>query len=367
MKRLFLILGLGIIGCEAAPVDRTPEVSGAKAGDASRIPSDLPAQAPVILIPSTFADIVERTRPAVVNIYTRKRVTSVKKMVGVEHRLVPQERLEQSLGSGFIIGSDGMVITNYHVVADATEIEVRLFDERWFKAQIVGDDAKTDIALLKLDGAVDLPALALGDSSALRVGDWVLAIGNPLGLTSTVTAGIASATGRKKIPLGGDLQFQDFIQTDASINPGNSGGPLMNLDGTVIGINTATAFGQGIGFAIPANMVKEILPSLSAGGHLQRSWLGIYVDEVPKALRPQIGLPATGGALVTGVVRGGPAEKAAIKPGDVILALDGNQVSDSSKLAWLAGNVGVGMVARLEIQRGNQALELTIEMGALPD
>ncbi len=368
MKRLFIMLGLGIAGCDPAGAGRPAQpVVSADVGPVV-IPAEKPLQPAVTMIPSTFADVVEQTRPAVVNIYTRKRIVGDNRpVVGADHRLIPQERLEQSLGSGFIIDAAGLVLTNYHVVKDASQIEVRLFDDRWFKAKIVGDDAKTDVALLQLDGAAELPALMLGDSSALRVGDWVMAIGNPLGLTSTVTVGIASATGRKKIPLGGDLEFQDFIQTDASINLGNSGGPLVTLDGAVIGINTATASAQGIGFAIPANMVKEILPSLKDGGHLQRSWLGIYVAEVPRALRLQIKLPETGGALVTGVVSPGPAAKASIKPGDVILSLDGNEVSDSSKLAWLAGNVGVGVVAQLVVQRGNQTLNLAIEMGAQPE
>ena len=351
--RLGWLVFLGLVACQE-PVQQSPQQTIA--------PPEVPIKnAP----PPTFANVVERVRPAVVNIYTRKALPAERVIAG-QPTLVPKERLAQSLGSGFIIDETGHVITNFHVIEGATQIEVRLFDERWFKADVVGDDARTDIALLKLREAESLPTVALGDSDALRVGDWVLAIGNPLGLTSTVTVGIASATGRKHIPMGGDLGFQDFIQTDASINPGNSGGPLVDLEGTVVGVNTAVASGQGIGFAVPVNMVNEILDRLKEGGHLQRSWLGLYVDDVPKALRAEIGLPAQGGALVTGVVKGGPGELATLRPGDVILKFDGQVVADASRLAWIAGNVGVGKKAIIAAQRGNQALTLEITMGAPP-
>ena len=194
-----------------------------------------------------------------------------------------------------------------------------------------------------------------------------MAIGNPLGLSSTVTAGVVSATGRAGLPLG-SLRYQDFIQTDASINPGNSGGPLINLDGEVVGINTAvSAEGQGIGFAIPARMVLTIVPKLRDYGRVERSWLGIYVDEIPPALRGELGLTPRGGALVRGVVRGGPAELATLRQGDVILLLGGQEVRDADHLSWLAANVGVGNEVAAEVRRGSESLVLTITMGALPD
>ncbi len=316
----------------------------------------------------SFADVVERVRPAVVNIYTRTRVATQRYYVGPGRRLVPEQRRSESLGSGFIMDPDGRVLTNYHVIRDATEIEVRLFDERRFKAKVIGEDPKTDVALLQLEDARGLPALEFGDSEDLRVGDWVVAIGNPLGLTSTVTAGIASATGRRDIPVSGDLRYQDFIQTDASINPGNSGGPLVDIRGRVVGINTlVNAAAQGIGFAIPINMVKELMPKLSEGGRVQRSWLGIYIDEVPDPLRAQIGLPDEGGALVKGVVKGGPGEKARLAAGDVILELGGEDIENADQLSWVAGNYPVGKEVEVEVRRGSQNIELSVRLGALPD
>lgn len=314
--------------------------------------------------PATFADVVEVARPGVVNIYTRTRV-KMRRPLFVAPGMVPEERLSESLGSGFVIDSSGLVLTNHHVIAGATEIEVRLFDERRFKAQVVGDDPKTDLALLQLEQSHDLPVLQMADSDGLRVGDWVVAIGNPLGLTSTVTAGIVSATGRKQIPLA-DLRYQDFIQTDASINPGNSGGPLINMRGEVVGINTAVNAGaQGIGFAIPINMVRELLPRLKEG-RVERSWLGIYVDEVPERVGKELGLDA-GGALVTKVVRGGPADAAQLKPGDIIVSIQDSPILNAGELAWKASNLEVGSQARVKIQRGSEQAEVSVRMGAQPD
>lgn len=316
----------------------------------------------------SFADVVERIRPAVVNIYTRTQVATQRYYLGPGRTLVPEQRRSESLGSGFIMDSKGLVLTNYHVIRDATEIEVRLFDERRFKAKVVGEDPKTDVALLQLESGEDLPALELGDSESLRVGDWVIAIGNPLGLTSTVTAGIASATGRRDIPVSGDLKYQDFIQTDASINPGNSGGPLVDLRGRVVGINTlVNSAAQGIGFAIPMNMVKELMPKLTEGGRVQRSWLGIYIGEVPDPLRREIDLPEEGGALVTGVVKGGPGEAAKLAPGDVILMMGNQPVENAAELSWIAGNFPVGKVVKVKVRRGSQDLQLDVRLGALPD
>jgi S1-C subfamily serine protease len=196
----------------------------------------------------------------------------------------------------------------------------------------------------------------------------VVAIGNPLGLTSTVTAGVVSAVGRRNVPLGGQMRYQDFIQTDASINPGNSGGPLVDLNGEVVGINTAvSAEGQGIGFAIPAKMVRAIMPKLEEHGRVERSWLGIYVDEIPDRLRDELGLPDEGGALVTGVVPGGPGELAKLQKGDVILSIGGKRVEDAGHLSWLAANIGVGKEVTAKIRRGDRSLETTIKMGALPE
>lgn len=316
--------------------------------------------------PATFAPVVEKARPAVVNIYTTTELPARRYLNLPGGRLIPGKRRAESLGSGFIVEADGLVLTNWHVVQKATDIEVRLFDDRRFEATVVGYDPKTDVALLRLLGAADLPALELSDSEALRVGDWVVAIGNPLGLTSTVTAGICSATGRKSLPLGGEMMYQDFIQTDASINPGNSGGPLLDLDGRVVGINTAVhAEGQGLGFAIPINMVEEIMPRLKEGGRVERSWLGVYIDPVPDALRQQLGI-AEGGVLITRVVRGGPAQQAGLVPGDIVLEMNEKTVPGPDELAWMAGNVGVGKEISLSIRRGDEELRLPVVLGSLP-
>ncbi len=361
-----LLLAVLAAGCESDAKPRRPEPSEATTVGEADEPAEPVRPAPAAGRPS-FADMVETARPAVVNIFTRTRVKTNRYILTPGRKLVPEKRVTESLGSGFVIDDEGHVLTNYHVVGEAQDIEVRLFDGRRFRAEVLGEDPKTDIALLRLDEASDMPVIPLGDSSELRVGDWVVAIGNPLGLTSTVTAGIVSATGRKSLPIGG-MRYQDFIQTDASINPGNSGGALLDVDGNVVGINTAiNEAGQGIGFAIPINMVKEILDRLKSGGRIQRSWLGIYVDPIPGPLRAELDLPDEGGALVKRVVKGGPAEKARLAPGDVILELDGEAIEDADQLAWLAGNIGVGKKVSLTIRRGNQELELPLVLGALPD
>ncbi len=323
---------------------------------------------PVAGAPATFADLVERARPAVINIYTKVRVPNRRLPSKRYLPFAPRERVAESLGSGFIIDANGLALTNHHVVQNATEIEVRLLDERRFKAEIIGEDPKTDLALIQIDADdTELPYLPLGDSDALRVGDWVVAIGNPLGLTSTVTAGITSATGRRDVPLGEEMVYQDFIQTDASINPGNSGGPLLNMKGDVVGINTAiSAQAQGIGFAIPMNMIKEILPDLKEDGRVKRSWLGIYVDEVPAQLASNLGVEREG-ALVMNVVPGGPADLARLEQGDIILELGDEKIKDASQLSWIAGHTGIGKIVEVELLRGDKRMKTRLKMGALPD
>ena len=363
-------------GCEE---DETQAPSPERAAEAAPSREQPPPQpAPPALEPAShqprgqiaglpsFADLVERARPTVINIYTRTRQRT-SRPPSPFLPFAPQERISESLGSGFLIDESGLALTNHHVIKGATEIEVRLLDERRFKARIVGQDPKTDVALIQLQGASELPHLELGDSDELRVGEWVVAIGNPLGLTSTVTAGITSATGRKHVPLGGELVYQDFIQTDASIHPGNSGGPLIDTRGRVLGINTAiSAEAQGIGFAIPINMVRDILPQLKEEGEVKRSWLGIYVDEVSPGLAHQLEIPAKG-ALVRDVVPGGPADVAKLEKGDVILKLDDQLIEDASHLSWIAGHKGIGKRVDIELQRGSQRLKTRLKLGALPD
>ncbi len=364
---LFLVLVAG--GCRADSSSVTDEESAAHVSDAKQAqkPSAQVVESALPVFPD-FADLVEQARPAVVNIYTRTTVAT-RFPPGFHPNLVPRERVQQSLGSGFIIQPTGLVLTNEHVVRNASEIAVRLLDERWFHAVVVGTDPKTDVALLQLTDARDLPFLELGDSDKLRVGNWVIAIGNPLGLTSTVTVGITSAVGRKSLPIGGgELLYQDFIQTDASINPGNSGGPLLNMQGQVVGINTAViASGQGLGFSIPINMVRDILPSLQNEGRVRRSWLGLYVGDVPAALRNELNLTTPGGALITRVVDGGPAANAGIQAGDIIQKVDGQPVESSARLTWLAANLGIGRSVPVDIRRGDESVQLRLTLGALPE
>jgi S1-C subfamily serine protease len=370
---LAVLLVLGAFGCEA-PGGEEPPASQATEAPATETPAEKNAgptsETQPVARPASFADLVAKVRPAVVNIYTRQEIITPGRynpFSGV--RVIPQRRVAESLGSGFIIDAGGHVLTNYHVVQNATQIGVRLLDERLFKAEVVGADPKTDVALLQIIGAEDLPVIELGDSSKLRVGDWVVAIGNPLGLASTVTAGIASAIGRHDIPIGGAMRYQDFIQTDASINPGNSGGPLINTKGEVVGINTAmSAEGQGIGFATPINMAIEILPQLKKKGHVERSWLGIYVEEVPMQVRRELDLPDDlAGALITQVVAGGPAEAARLKRGDILLRIDGQPIQDAGHLAWMASNLGIGKTVEIEFWRYDSRQRTQLTLGALPD
>ncbi|MEO1272293.1 MAG: trypsin-like peptidase domain-containing protein, partial [Myxococcota bacterium] len=255
--------------------------------------------------PISFQALVKRANPGVVNIYTRVAMDS-RDQLNQYMPFMPRQREGQSLGTGFIVDAEGLVLTNHHVIQNASQIRVRLWDDREYDAEVVGTDPKTDIALLKVNEAPKLQALPLGDSEALAVGDWVVAIGNALGLTSTVTAGIVSAKGRRRseVPLGGgEMTYVDFIQTDASINPGNSGGPLLNMRGEVVGINTAISReGQGIGFAIPIGMARAILPQLKSNGKVSRSWLGIYVSKVTAEVAKKAGLDTVRGAQVRRIV-----------------------------------------------------------------
>ncbi|MCS6913111.1 MAG: trypsin-like peptidase domain-containing protein [Myxococcales bacterium] len=286
-----------------------------------RLPPALP------LTQQTFVRLASRIGPAVVHIT-------------VLHRMPEKEtrRPSREQGTGFIIHPSGYIVTNNHVVDNAQEIRVRLQNERDFTGHLVGGDARTDIALLKIDpGPTALAWAPVGDSDTLQIGEWVVAIGNPFGLDHTVTAGIVSAKGRRDVQPGGQSGFFDFIQTDASINPGNSGGPLINTRGEVIGINTAiNVAGSGIGFAIPINIVKVIVQRLHKHGRVRRSWLGVYPQPITEGLRRAFGLPDRRGALIAEVVSGSPAEEAGIQAGDVILAFDGRPLHRADDLTWLA-------------------------------
>jgi serine protease Do len=333
-------------------------------------------------LPRSFADIVVKVKPAVVNIST---ITTVK-IPGspFRHFFSPEERdpfsdffhrffgdipdremKQQSLGSGFIIDKDGYIITNNHVVEGAEEIKVKLADGREFKAKVAGRDPKTDLALIKISSLFkNLPVLLLGDSDRIRVGDWVLAVGNPFGLEHTVTQGIISATGR----VIGSGPYDNFLQTDAPINPGNSGGPLVNMKGEVIGINTAImASGQGIGFAIPSNMAKTVVSQIREKGKVVRGWIGVSVQTVTPEMAQAFGLKDTKGALVGEVVPGGPAEAAGIKRGDVIISFDGKTVSGLSDLPVAVAETPVGKSAEVKVIREGKEFTLTIQVAEMPE
>ncbi len=268
----------------------------------------------------------------------------------------------QAQGSGFIVDPAGHVITNAHVVAGATEVKVRLADEREFRAHVQGRDEKLDVALLQIEGAKNLPAAALGSSEGLRVGDYVVAIGNPFGLGHTVTMGIVSAKSRSI----GAGPYDDFIQTDASINPGNSGGPLFNLRGEVIGINTAiNPRGQGIGFAIPVDEVKDVVPQLLASGHVERGRLGVVIQSVDAPLAKALGLDRPRGALIADVERGGSGARAGLKPGDVVLQVDGADVPSARELPRLVARHAPGSHVALRFLRDKTTKSLDVTLDAL--
>ena len=276
---------------------------------------------------------------------------------------------QRSLGSGFIIDADGSILTNNHVVENASKIVVKLAgDEQDYEAKVIGRDAKTDIAVIKINAKTNLAAASLGDSDRLEVGEWVMAIGNPFGLDGTVTSGIVSAKGRHNITQG---PYDNFIQTDASINPGNSGGPLINLRGEVIGINTAifsrSGGNIGIGFAIPINLVKELLPQLRGKGKVTRGYLGVLIQKVTPEIAESLGMEKGYGALVANVSKDGPAEKAGVKVGDVIVEFDGNPVKDSGDLPIIVARTAVEKKARMKVLRDKKEIILNVAVGELKD
>ncbi len=311
-----------------------------------------------------FSDLAEKAGPAVVNISTVKNVKSSKKLREFFDRFFegqPPRKKKNALGSGCIISKDGYVVTNHHVVAQADTIEVSLREEeKTYKADIVGTDEETDLALLKIDADRELPSLEFGDSAELNPGEWVLAIGNPFGLSHTVTKGIVSAKGR----VIGAGPYDNFIQTDASINPGNSGGPLLNLQGEVVGINTAiVAQGQGIGFAIPSNMAKDIITQLKEHHTVKRGWLGVSIQDLNQDKAQALGLSEPEGALVASVKEGDPADQAGIRPGDVILEVNGRAIESARDLTRVIGQMAPGETARIVLWREDQKKEVSVEVG----
>lgn len=279
----------------------------------------------------------------------------------------PPLRQQQSLGSGFLMSADGYIVTNHHVIAGADQIIVRLSDKEEYKAKVIGTDDKTDLALIKINASRSLPTIPLGTSTDLRIGDWVIAIGNPFGLDQTVTVGIVSA---KERVIGGG-PYENFIQTDASINPGNSGGPLLNLNGEVVGINTAifsqTGGNIGIGFAIPIDLAKSIVTQLKEKGKVTRGWLGVAIQSVTPELAKSFGLDEARGALVADVTPGSPADKAGVERGDVILSFNHTSIKDSRELPTLVAQTPVGERVPITVLRGGREKSFTITLGELTD
>ncbi len=339
------------------------------------------------MIPASFSKLAEKVSPAVVNISTVRVVKDsggffayqtpphprgpeefqdpfefFKRFFGPQ--FPPRERKERSLGSGFIIDPGGFILTNNHVVENAQKIVVLLSSGEKYKGKVIGRDPKTDIALVKIDAGKALPFVKLGDSDKLKVGDWVVAIGNPFGLDHTVTAGIISAKGR----VIGAGPYDNFLQTDASINPGNSGGPLINLNAEVIGINTAiTATGQGIGFAIPSNLAKEIVGQLRKTGRVIRGWLGVVIQPITPELAKSFKLKEQTGALVADVDPHGPAKKAGIKRGDIIVAFNGKKIKKWSDLPPLVAASPVGSQAVVEFIRNGKIKTVWVKLAELKE
>jgi serine protease Do len=331
-----------------------------------------------------FVELVNANGPAVVNISTTQKIDAhhpwgkmdipedspfgefFRHFFGEDGMPPPPPQDAKSLGSGFILSTDGYVVTNHHVIENADEIIVRLSDKRELQARVIGSDKYTDIALLKVD-ASDLPAVKIGRSSQIKVGEWVLAIGSPFGFDHSVTAGIVSAKGRS-LPRA---NYVPFIQTDVAINPGNSGGPLFDLDGEVIGINSQiysrTGGFMGLSFAIPIEVAMDVIEQLKTRGEVSRGWLGVYIQEVTHELAESFGLDKPVGALVSQVIEGSPAEKYGIRAGDVILSFNGKPIVDSSNLPPLVGRVAVGDKAEVKLLRDGKAKTIKVVIEQLPE
>lgn len=348
-----------------------------------------PVDSKVQMVPMNFAELAKEAKPGVVNIRTVKTMKGggpvFRHFFGnpfepqnphsgknpfdeffgpFSNRGPSQDFKQSSLGSGFIIDRDGYIVTNNHVVEDADEIVVKLADGKEYDAKLVGRDPNTDLALIKIKGSADFVQLPMGDSDSLDVGSWVVAIGSPFGLEQTVTAGIVSAKGR----VIGAGPYDNFIQTDASINPGNSGGPLLNLNGEVVGINTAIiANGQGIGFAIPINLAQGIVAQLKDHGSVTRGWLGVGIQDLTPELAEYYGLKDKKGVLVSQVFKGDPAEEAGIKPNDIIVSVDGESVNTGRELSAKIANLKVGKSTKIVVIRDGKEKTFTAKLAERQD
>jgi serine protease Do len=340
---------LGASGATAAP-----PVLWTENGSAPAAPTEL------LQFSEALSKLAERLRPSVVQVgFTEHR--DMDRELPKDHPQAPEDR--PKMGSGFIIHPDGYLITNQHVLSRSGQIEVELFGGEKAVATVVGRDARTDLALLKIDVSHPLTPLPLGDSDALKVGELVLAIGNPFGLDYSVTMGVVSRKGRA---LGAGGPYDEFIQTDAAINPGNSGGPLLNLRGEVIGINTATVPNRRVGFAIPINLAKTILPELKEYGKIRWGFLGVSIQELTATLSQALGAEGTKGVLVNGVVPKQAAERAGLKPGDIIVGFDGMAIADVRDLQRKVGRTSIGKTSVVKVIRKGNAEEISIEVGELP-
>ena len=376
-KSVFLFFAacfLIVVSLSCAKVEEDDETSEALSGEGA--PELLSSSSPPGVSPS-LSGLVEKQKHSVVNIST----TSVVKRGPVFpdfgegdvfeeffKRFFPndQERefRKKGLGSGFIVTKNGFIVTNNHVISRAEDIQVVLYDGSRYTAEIVGQDIKTDLAVLKIKPEKKLKPVVFGDSDGLRIGDWVMAIGNPFGLGYTVTVGIVSAKGRS-LGLGA---YDDFIQTDASLNPGNSGGPLFNLRGEVVGVNTAIAArGQGIGFSIPANMAKGVISQLMETGKVVRGWLGVIIQPITQEIAESIGHEGTDGALISDISPGSPAEKAGLRRGDVVVEFDGEPIKEFTSLSKLVGMKAPGTSSKITVLRDGKRKDISVVLGNMPD
>ena len=322
----------------------------------------------------SYHEAVQRAAPSVVNIFTSKEIRTqrhpllndpiFRRFFG--EQLPDEAQRASSLGSGVIVSANGYVLTNHHVVEAADEIEVALNDGRKLLAKVVGNDPETDLAVLRVD-AENLPAITFGSSDVLKVGDVVLAIGNPFGVGQTVTGGIVSALGRTGLGIN---TFENFIQTDAAINPGNSGGALVDVGGNLVGINTAiftrSGGSMGIGFAIPVSTARMVLEQIVKNGSVTRGWIGVEVQEITPPVAESFRLQNTRGALIAGVLRGGPADKAGIKPGDVLFEVEGRPVADPTSMLNLVAALAPGDSARMKLKRAGKDLDASVTVGRRP-
>jgi serine protease Do len=367
-----------VVSAVVALVAIAPHLSVSHAAAPSTLWSERATSAPPSTVPApNWVELTKALKPAVVNIST-KRVQEASPMQSPfgnddpfqqffkQFGGQPQRRTVRSMGSGFVINPAGYIVTNNHVVQDATEIQVKIDDGRELPGKVVGRDPRTDLALLKVD-ATGLPVIPLGDSSELQVGEPVMAIGNPFGLERTVTTGIVSATGR----VIGQGPYDDFIQTDASINPGNSGGPLINSRGQAVGINAAifsqTGGSVGIGFAIPINQAKSVVTQLASSGHVTRGWLGVTIQPLTPELAKGFKVPGGGGALVSSVQEGSPAAQAGVKAGDVVTEYDGKKLSQPGDLSRLVAATTVGREVPLTIVREGKTMNLQVRVARMEE